>query len=370
MSRLTPAFARLALAASLLGLGACPPARTTKCLDCYDPCFNVYCDDTNPFVQCDPTDGLCKCGPVESDLVCADDEVCTPQGSDVFSCISTTCEFVTCDRGQRCDPRDGTCVCGDGADTGACADFQTCIAGRCTPADRCSDVTCEPGFTCDPSDGSCRCAGAICTATQSCVEGVCTEDPCRGVQCPGPTVCNPEDTLCHCGTELGPVCAARQICTASGCEWGDVCADLHCAPSLVCDPDARGGSGACRCGGVGPEYPICSPETWCDLSGQVPRCGNAGDACNDPGHCQGVPGSSCDPEDGVCKCGGLEGVPCGSEDGTGAFVCTVEDALNVCSQLCDLGAGPAAGCPEGTACAPFASAPPGMGRCVAAEGGP
>jgi hypothetical protein len=350
-------------------------------------CDTVKCDNSNPYVQCDPTDALCKCGPVELNLICGPDEVCTPQGSDAFACVNTRCELQQCKPGETCNPSSGKCACGTGPDARECDASQTCQNGRCSPG-ICDGVQCKLGSTCDPDDGACKCAGvkcddgvvcldgkachpelnscdptqvpkefvpecqpgedclngsckcaggAACSDDQRCSNGACVSDPCAGVNCPFGTTCNPEDSLCHCGTDLdakGPVCAAGQACFQGNCVSNSVCEKVTCAPGMVCDPNPEPGQGGfCRCGGIGNSFPRCSQDQTCDLTKQFPAC-VGGDPCKDNECSKLVPGSSCDPEDGKCKCGGLDGVACGGEGQTG-YACTVEDSANACTTVCD-----------------------------------
>jgi hypothetical protein len=349
-------------------------------------CSTVKCDNTNPYVQCDPADALCKCGPVELDLICGPDEVCTPQGSDAFACINTRCELRQCKPGETCNPSSGKCACGTGPDARECDPSQTCQNGRCSPG-LCDGVACKLGSTCDADDGACKCAGVKCdegvvcldgacrpeveacdptqvpkafvpecqpgeacfegacrcaggtpcSDDQRCSNGACVSDPCSGVNCPSGTTCNPDDSLCHCGTDVearGPVCAAGQACFQGECVSSSVCEKVTCAPGMVCDPNPEPGQGGfCRCGGIGAAFPRCSQDQTCDLTRTFPGC-EGGEPCRDKDCGKLVPGSACDPEDGVCKCGGLDGVVCGG-DGQSGYACTVEDAASVCTTLCD-----------------------------------
>jgi hypothetical protein len=159
-------------------------------------------------------------------------------------------------------------------------------------------------------------------------------DPCAGVNCPFGTECNPDDSLCHCGAGTGPVCAAGQACFNAECISNSVCEKVSCAPGMVCDPNPEPGQGGfCRCGGIGVAYPRCDQNQTCDLSTAFPSC-KGGDPCKDKDCAKLVPGSSCDPEDGKCKCGGLDGVECGGNGQTG-YACSVEEKANVCTTTCN-----------------------------------
>lgn len=369
--------------AGLAASGACG-GEITKVLD--DPCAGFVCENASEFVQCDPTDGICKCGDVGLNLICGPNEVCTPQGADAFACVNTRCELQECDPGETCNPSTGECACGTGPDARKCDDKQTCENGRCTPG-ICDAVECTLGSACNPDDGSCKCdkvtcpEGVICADgkcddtidpcdpsvskfvpncnpgelcdrgackcggangcldEQRCVDGACVSDPCSGVNCPFGTKCNPDDSLCHCGTDeaaKGPVCAAGQACFQGACTSNLVCEKVTCAPGMVCDPNPDPGQGGfCRCGGIGTSFPRCAQDQTCELGtgGALPAC-KGGDPCKDEQCSKDVPGSSCDPEDGKCKCGGLDGIACGDLGSTG-YACAVEDSENICTTLCN-----------------------------------
>src|SRR5205085_1835063 len=76
------------------------------------------------------------------------------------------CAQVSCPAGQRC-ARDGKCRPASGCDRG-CPDGTACT------------VWCIPHQVCD---------GVVCDTSQSCLRGICVEDPCAGLTCPPPTVC-------------------------------------------------------------------------------------------------------------------------------------------------------------------------------------
>ncbi|MGQ0504127.1 MAG: hypothetical protein ACT4TC_02305, partial [Myxococcaceae bacterium] len=89
---------------------------------------------------------------------------------------------------------------------------------------------------------------------------------------------------------------------AGGCGGGkDLCKDkkVSCAGALTCDPS----DGLCKCGGRGGL--VCSETSLCD--GATSTCLSTKCGTKD---CRG--NTACDPTDSVCKCGGLGGTACGA----------------------------------------------------------
>lgn len=293
-------------------------------------CEGVVCAGES---VCNPDNGLCVCG--EGDLICSAGSVCVVEPTP--TCISDRCEFTSCTNGQSCDPTDGLCKCGGDV----CGDDEQCIQGNCVAGDACLGVVCLENETCNPDDGSCRCGdGAGCGFGERCDEGVCKEDRCAGNPCGNGLTCSQEDGLCHCGGETGPVCSNGEACVVDGagarCEGVDLCADAEtrCGAGTTCDRT----DGTCRCGGLGPDAPICGSGQTCHDG----RC-VGGELCADEAtRCTG--GTTCDPEDGVCKCGGLFGDICGAgtaclNDGTDAA------CVQTCNPLLQT-----TGCGAGQAC--------------------
>jgi hypothetical protein len=236
------------------------------------------------------------------------------------------------------DPLDCKCKCG----TTPCKPGEACdpVSLACYPASKCQGVTCGSGMACDPADGLCKCGGADCPTGQVCVKGACTADPCAGVHCVGGAVCDPADGVCKCGGSAGRQCAFGELCSCPGvdpckdeertCQVSARCTGVHCDGGTTCDPD----DGKCRCGGPG--GPICLYGQSCDVTTK---------ACLGGDRCAGVVctnGLSCDPEDGTCKCGGLNGVNgavCQQGDICGHFT-TLTSCVTPCdprTQECDVG---------------------------------
>lgn len=398
-------MAHRAMVAALLAAAACdvpesaPPAERA--------CAGLVCRDAQ---ELDGAGCACLCG----GEACAEGERClaTPDGP--------ACQGP-CERGMtRLD--DGSCACGDGP---ACDEGVLCRDGACDVPDPCAGVVCDGAARCDPGTRACLCGDEVCDQDVECRlaagEPVCWVDDCSGIECPEGTFCNAGDGTCHCGSATGPVCSSAQSCREGVCEPGDVCEELAClGEGMICDPEVN----HCRCGGIGPEFPLCWSDRWCAHDGTRWFCGGA--ECRGV-DCSAVPGSSCDPEDGICKCGGLGGVLCGigegcSVDGDGNDVCAKRchplgsdcegglacsydsftkvalclapgdtgpggtcrtsrdcvagsycgkrDGETICVELCDAAApaGEPTGCPEGESCSKLHSAPAdlaGLGFCIA-----
>lgn len=121
---------------------------------------------------------------------------------------------------------------------------------------------------------------------------------CRGVTCPQSTVCNAATGACECGAVNGGVGTTVLVCnTGESCDpnlrscVSALCDHRDggaCTNGLSCDP----ADGLCKCGAV-----ACSPGQLCDPLTHAcltnPLC--AGLLC--PG------GESCNPKTGACVCG-------------------------------------------------------------------
>jgi hypothetical protein len=335
---------------------------------------NVSCDAP---LLCDPTDGVCKCGG-RGGVSCPSGFACDATSN---TCLSTLCAHVDCSDqpGTSCDVTDGSCKCG-GTGGVVCGSGQTCDgnARACVRTSRCEDVGCSKNQTCDATTGQCLCGQATCTATQACVSSgaagakSCVADLCSGVACTGGTACDSADGQCKCG---GAVCQAGQACqctTGDGgtcadadraCRAGSACASAACANGTTCDPV----DGQCKCGGPG--GPACGSNQLCALSqANGPQC-IGGQQCTQPDGgaktCAG--GTSCDPEDGRCKCGGRGGIACApaaTDGGTAqAEVCVQNPSQQACHRPCDIRN---SDCPTGTFCFFDSSASTPVAYCAAA----
>lgn len=148
-----------------------------------------------------------------------------------------------------------------------------------------------------------------------------------------------------------------------GCGSADLCAarNIKCQGALSCDP----GDGICKCGGRGGV--VCAQGFSCD--GDTNTCLSSRCVGVD---CSGKPGTSCDVLDGQCKCGGTGGAVCADgvacNPNTGLCDTTSPCANVVCphNQTCDTTTGAclcgAASCAAAQSCSVGAD---GQSACVA-----
>ncbi|MFO0600079.1 MAG: hypothetical protein U0228_32520 [Myxococcaceae bacterium] len=333
-----------ALAAGVMGVvGASCGGVKNVCVD-----RDIRCQA--PLI-CDPGDGVCKCGG-RGGRVCDEASVCDPVAN---TCISKRCDNVDCtDKpGTSCDVVDGLCKCGGTGGT-ICAANEQCNpnAAACVARSNCNQVACPFNQTCDSVTGACKCGTTTCNAGQTCtIDGnnqkSCVADNCTGVACTGAAVCDGADGLCKCN---GVVCQSGQACacpagadggmcasSARACRVSGLCNGVTCGNGTTCDP----GDGQCKCGGPG--GPVCASNQICNL-GPPPQCeGGAQCVFADGGVKTCAGGTSCDPEDGVCKCGGRGGVVCApASDGldggavAAAEICVSNQVQKVCRKPCDV----------------------------------
>ncbi|MBK7859049.1 MAG: hypothetical protein IPJ65_10610 [Archangiaceae bacterium] len=122
--------------------------------------------------------------------------------------------------------------------------------------------------------------------------------------------------MCPSGTTCAP--------SSQTCQAASLCAQVTCIGGTTCDPV----DGLCRCGGQG--GPVCTAAQLCNV-GPPPTC-QGGPACTgaDGGQTLCTGGTSCDPSDGRCRCGGLGGVVC-----QGGEVCVSSALSMACRAPCD-----------------------------------
>jgi hypothetical protein len=103
------------------------------------------------------------------------------------------------------------------------------------------------------------------------------------------------------------------------------CATVVCTGGTTCDPN----DGQCKCGGPG--GPSCGNQQLCQLQ-PAPQC-VGGQQCtqSDGGVKACTGGTSCDPEDGKCKCGGRGGLVCDAI----TDVCVSSPQGTACRRPCD-----------------------------------
>ncbi len=315
---------------------------------------NVRCESP---LTCDPDDGVCKCGG-PGGTECQEGSACD---SDSNTCLSTLCAGVSCgganQNGYDCDRLDGTCKCGGTGGT-VCAEGQVCnpATKSCQPAASCDQVACPQNTVCDPTTVTCMCGTSVCAQGQACSVAadntkVCADDLCSGVTCLGATTCDPTDGRCKCNgvaCQSGELCGCPQGADAGTCDdaqrtcrSGSACANVTCGGGTTCDP----ADGRCKCGGPG--GPACGSGQVCSL--QNLQC-QGGDQCQTPdgGNVICTGGTSCDPENGRCKCGGRGGDEC--DDGTDgglAETCVQSLFSQACRPRCDVRL---QDCPSGTYC--------------------
>ncbi len=294
---------------------------------------------------CDPTDGICKCGG-RGGLICPDGFTCDPLGN---TCAPTKCAGVDCNDkpGTSCDVLDGQCRCG-GTGGKLCGANEVCNpnAAVCVPALNCNEIACPKNQTCDNSTGRCKCAQVECKLGQFCsISGgngakACVDNLCSGVKCTGTTVCDANDGYCKCN---GAICQSGEACncpagadagcgdTARICRPGSACAGVNCLGGTTCDPV----DGQCKCGGPG--GPACSVLQICAM-GPPAQCQGGAQCTTADGGTKTCPGgTSCDPEDGKCKCGGRGGQVCAPATTTDpADICVSNPQQKACKRPCDV----------------------------------
>ncbi len=346
---------------------------------------NVTCTDAT--LLCDPDDGVCKCGG-HGGVICQDQFVCDPESN---TCLSTRCAGIDCSAspGTSCDVFTAMCACG-GTGGAVCSKTEVCnpASKQCQPAIDCNRVACPTNQLCDSASGNCLCAGAQCMPGQFCSPSgttmTCISNLCNGVHCSGATTCDPADGYCKCN---GDVCQSGSACecpagptptdggtcaaTARTCQPGNSCLGSACDGGTTCDPV----DGQCKCGGPG--GPVCSAIQICSLTPAL-QCQGGEQCTQTDGGAKICPGgTSCDSEDGVCKCGGRGGQLCAPADGgEPAYVCVSSALEQSCKRPCDVRT---PDCPMGNSCffdssvatpVAYCAAPTGMqtqdGPCTAA----
>ncbi len=334
----------LVSAAVVLGV-SCGGGPKNVCVD-----KNVRCEAP---LSCDPEDGKCKCGG-RGGRICPEGFVCDAISN---TCLTTKCANVTCSGGTTCDVNDGRCKCG-GTGGVICQTGEICNpnARICQAAVSCTQVACPKNQTCDGATGKCRCGSAECPAPRFCSvdqqnsQKTCIENLCSGVTCLGATECDPADGYCKCN---GVICQSGESCACPdggscevaqrSCKPGSACVGVTCYGGTTCDP----ADGLCKCGGPG--GPVCSSAQICAL-GPPPQC-QGGQQCvlADGGAKICTGGASCDPEDGKCKCGGRGGTVCkeANPPTDPGEICISNPTQQACKRPCDPRS---PDCPTGTYC--------------------
>lgn len=366
--------------------GRCVPSCTAD--TCDTGCDTVNDPNCGPDGEC--RDGtLCvqgrefgRCIPYLpcDDRFCADGFLCTLNAGGCAP--ASPCDPSPCNPGWSCQVRNGLPVCVESACSGkVCGPGETCRSGNCI--DECESVPCEEGGRLCPDPGQACCDGICCAEGLQCrgleclpPEGVCDPDcgpgqicvnsqcfcrenpsvPCEGGECcvplmsGGPDVPGIAECLDVCADNPCPVnepLCVRDCSVPEGFRCASSCDEITCdLPNTICDPT----DGGCKCGAV---QETCDDDECCDGSGCVDPClGNpcSGEAvnrgcrrdCSAPGGFEcidlcadtvcAIPGTICDPNDGLCKCG-LEDQFCASA----SFCCvdgTVDGYENDSSERC------------------------------------
>lgn len=263
------------------GLETCNPA-TAECEDNPPP----DCDDDNICTtdSCDAAEGCVydfNTEPCDDESVCTDDDTCsqglcvgtlTPSaaacqagdgnacnGAEICNAVTGACEAtpLTCDDGDQCNGTEtcnpsvgcqaGTSVtCEDG---NVCNGISTCNPGSgtcqagpppsCDDANPCTDDVCDNTLGCvhtPNTGGSCN-DGSLCTASDTCQDGVCVGS---GSSCDDGNACNGNETC-------NPLTGACGAGVPPACDDGSICSIDSCDNALGCVHDTTGGSTGVQC---------------------------------------------------------------------------------------------------------------------------
>jgi hypothetical protein len=177
---------------------------------------------------------------------------------------------VSCDTGdddntQRC--WEGECVPDTCIYTG-CPEGSICDGVECVP-DTCIAVTCDAGEFCRGGQCVPSCAQVSCPLYQSCVDGLCVDDPCGGVICEAGQACL--EGQCLADPCEGVSCEVTQVCRAGVCVWSG-CDDITCPPGQRCVANR---AGAQCVGGDEPEPPTppADPDMGAPMEPMMPTGG-------------------------------------------------------------------------------------------------
>jgi hypothetical protein len=285
--------------------GMCLPSCVAK-----DPCIEPGCSEADDPVNC--SSGLCLnntvcVGGVCREVIECDGRFC-PQG---FVCslacgAPNPCDPNPCNIGWSCQVTGDQALCVENPCSGLrCNKGQICLAGQCI--DPCESVPCEEGGRLCPQTDEVCCHDVCCAPGLLCREGQCLKpegfcDP----QCKSGEICI--ESECYCDEIPPRFCAALQCCIEGTCT--DVCHPNPCAAEAVnrmCIKDCGAASGYQCVDGC--ESVVCE-----------------------------LPATTCDSEDGVCKCGPQEQV-CG-----GGQCCLDSQCTSPCQP------NPCAGNPQNRGC--------------------
>lgn len=392
-----------------------------------DSCFNGLCEgiplncDDNEICTSDYCEaGKCKHAPATGNLVCEDNNFCTPSSF----CVAGKCQGfdqVNCDDGNPCtddvcDPVLGKCVntyntapCEDGdacTNNGVCSNGSCqsqpinclpvdnvclvgeCINGVCHYQPNPAVVTCDDSNSCTLDDtctsGACIGTPIVCSPIDECHDTQCTNGEC--VQVPNTASCDDGNSCttndkCSNGVCQGDsvVCNDNNPCTDDACNVAGFC--VYTYNNNQCD-DGNGCTlgdvcslGKCTSGSqqvICDDFNSCTSE-YCDTKTGQCVFSNIDGVCNDLNGCT---------ENDKCVRGACVGTPmqctgsntcydyfCNTETGTcdqkpNTNIC---DDNNLCTSFSSCVQGECVGvpvqCPSSTDCTKYACNP-SSGLCV------
>ncbi|MEO5768284.1 MAG: lamin tail domain-containing protein, partial [Polyangia bacterium] len=290
------------------------------------------CDDHNPCTidLCSAATGFgCSNVAAPAGTSCSDGNACTT--GDV--CNAGVCSPGTpricaaadqCHVPGVCDPDSGSCsnpakangtTCSDG---NLCTASDSCISGVCRGGTETvcgAPDSCHSIGACDPATGLCSnppltngasCSdGNVCNGAETCQAGICSSAPPLACQNPGPCQVGSCDPVLGCllaNVANGTGCQSAGACGAGICQAG-VCATTAqtCDDSNPCTADACGAGGACTHTPVG-NGTSCSDGNACNGAEtcQSGVCAaGAAVVCVASDQCHGV--GACSPSTGTCS---------------------------------------------------------------------
>ena len=175
----------------------------------------------------------------------------------------------------------GKCICGAG---GPCTASQSCVGGVCQ-TNNCGSNYCTTSQSC--VGGVCQtnnCGSNYCTTSQSCVGGVCQTNNCGSNYCTTNQSC--VGGVCqtnNCGSNY---CTTNQSCVGGVCQTNN-CGSNYCTTNQSCE------GGVCQTNNCGSNYcpsdHVCADGNTCIL-----KCGTS-NPCTSP--------LTCNSTSFLCECG-------------------------------------------------------------------
>lgn len=306
----------------LLAMGACSGTETIE---------KEISESSDPDVQINVVMGC------QSDAECDDSNSCTRDtcGED-GECAYEVLVDQPCDDGNACTQDD---LCGA---SGSCGGNESL---GCNDGKLCTEDSCDPKSGCiyAPLTIDMECDGSLCTAGDSCVEGVCAAGQLTDCADENPTDCiffvcenqsgkctvqqyQPEGFPCH---DANP-CTDADACDATGtCISGTdhECISQNPCKTAWCNEQAKEGTNPCVTDFVGVGTP-CNDDSKCTDADSCTPVGDDG-----PLQCQGVPVNCNDAN------------PCTLDTCDEGIGCAFESKSN--GTPCDLPGGGVGSCQEG-----------------------